>query len=210
MQGSYENGVVFGELGIEDVTLLGFDRVSSGGTDIQLPRTQERKLATIIRLRPGDTLLLAGLRSTSDDRSVNGVPTGLFGMLPFNSNVATENREMVVMLRPAIIRFSDTGDTDKIEPTASTSPLADKQAGLQNGESSAETKTKAAAVQNAQNAPDAVLGKDALAAPVEAVATPSGAIDHSGKISATSLQRAFSDVAATPVSPANAPTRLQP
>ena len=186
INGAYEGGVVFGEMSIEDVTLLGFDRVPSGGTEIQLPRTQERKLSTIIRLRPGDTLLLAGLRSTSDDRTLNGVPTGLFGILPFSSNKSTENREMVIMLRPAIIRFADAEGTDKIEPVAklSASPVADKEN----------------AVQNAQNASDAIVSEPTLAATkpgsksTQTLAPSNNTINDNGQVSAGSLQDTFADM----------------
>ena len=207
INGAYEGGVVFGEMSIEDVTLLGFDRVPSGGTEIQLPRTQERKLSTIIRLRPGDTLLLAGLRSTNDDRSLNGVPTGLFGILPFSSNKSTENREMVIMLRPAIIRFADAEGPDKIEPVAriSASPTADKENGVQNALGAADAIAANAdpgLVVEPASAPARLPRPAAPAA--SPVALPASAINANGQVSTGGLQRAFADMDDTP------PTQVQP
>lgn len=104
--GSYEAGVVFGELNIEDTTLVDLERIESSGTEIQLPITAERELETVIRLRPGDTLLLAGLRSQRDANTRSGLPT-MFGLLPNSQSSQTENRELVIMLRPSIVRFTD-------------------------------------------------------------------------------------------------------
>lgn len=106
LSGSYEAGVVFGQLEIEDTTLVDLERIESSGTEIQLPITAERELKTVIRLRPGDTLLLAGLRSQRDSNTRSGLPT-MFGLLPNSQSSATENRELVIMLKPSIIRFSD-------------------------------------------------------------------------------------------------------
>lgn len=180
--GAYEGGVIFGGLTMQDVTLLGFDVVPSGGTQIQLPRTQERKLSTIIRLRPGDTLLLAGLRSTSDDKSLSGLPTGLFGILPFQSSKAVQNREMVIMLRPAIIRFTDQPGTDRVEPV-----MAPEESNANSPQAGADKPTPASAD---TKVPDAPVQPD-----LSAKAT---AIDEDGKISTDNLQRAFGDVSTGP------------
>lgn len=113
LSGSYETGVIFGQLDIEDTTLVDLERIESSGTEIQLPITAERELKTVIRLRPGDTLLLAGLRSQRDTNTRSGLPT-MFGLLPNSQSSATENRELVIMLKPSIIRFSD----EKLDETA--------------------------------------------------------------------------------------------
>lgn len=232
VNGAYESGVIFGQMDIQDTTLLGFDNVNSSGTTLQLPKTQERKLSTIIRLRPGDTLLLAGLRSTDDNNTLTGTPTGLFGMLPFSSTRTTQNREMVIMLRPAIIRFSDTNGPDRVEPIHAREATPEAPAAA--GQPGTATINDAVAV--APPATEKPLHKkpeatdDAAAAapvadvpaetpapaPVEAPAAPTppvvstkaSAIDEDGKISADRLQRALQDVAPPPA--ANAAAGAQP
>jgi len=106
MSGAYEGGVIFGELEMEDTSLVDLERIPSSGTEIQLPITQERQLKTVLRLRPGDTMLLAGLRSQRNISDRSGLPT-FFGLMPTSARNETENRELVIMLRPSIIRFSD-------------------------------------------------------------------------------------------------------
>jgi hypothetical protein len=117
VNGAYEGGVIFGQLEMEDTTLLDLERIESGGTEIQLPITQERKLSTVIRLRPGDTMLMAGLRSQNSVADRRGLPT-IFGLAPTSSRNEMENREMVMLLRPSIIRFTDEKVNEKIVPVS--------------------------------------------------------------------------------------------
>ncbi|MGE3770896.1 MAG: type II secretion system protein GspD [Bdellovibrionales bacterium] len=124
MSGAYESGVIFGELEMEDTSLVDLERIPSSGTEIQLPITQERQLKTVLRLRPGDTMLLAGLRSQRNVSDRAGLPT-LFGLVPTSARNETENRELVVMLRPAIIRFTDalTRDGDRSPSKEMATPM---------------------------------------------------------------------------------------
>ncbi len=117
--GRYENGVIFGQLQLDETSLVALREVSSSGTTIQLPETQERALTTSLRLRPGDTMLLAGIRRSRDDTNRRGLPTP-FGQIPMSSTNALENSELVIMIKPSIIRFEDEDDDDQSLGVAAT------------------------------------------------------------------------------------------
>ena len=105
--GSYENGVIFANLNIALKNLVSLNPTSSGGQTIDLPETADEKITTVIRVRPGDNLVMAGLVSSSDTNNRQGVPLGSLGKIPGYSNDELENRELVVVVKPAVVLFSD-------------------------------------------------------------------------------------------------------
>ena len=109
--GNYETGVFLGNLEIKETILVNLESVPTGATVIQLPQTQDRQLKTVLRVRPGDNLLLAGLKSSRDSRSRRGIPTG-FGTLPNYGAQDQENRELVILIRPSVVLFSDKADQE--------------------------------------------------------------------------------------------------
>jgi len=113
MGGSYESGIVSAmmELDMQDVISLNATTMENG-TIIDLPETTERKVSTSMRVRPGDSLVLAGLVSSRDTNNKEGIP------LPFHGNLSTydsdslENSELVILVKPSIVLFADASETE--------------------------------------------------------------------------------------------------
>jgi Flp pilus assembly secretin CpaC len=109
--GSYEGGVVFAGLEIKTSDLVRVLEVKSGDTTLQLPETSDRIVQTVLRVRPGDNLVLAGLQTTRDTRAREGLPLGS-STLPFYSQNDTSNTELVLLVRPSVVFFSDRDAPD--------------------------------------------------------------------------------------------------
>lgn len=95
---------------------------------VQLPKTTERELTTQVRVRPGDTLLIAGLVREFDslDRSGPGIKTPI---IPTSRSAKTDNSELVFLLKPRVIVFTTAdsntprkGIAPNIQPMASILP----------------------------------------------------------------------------------------
>ncbi len=91
-----------------------FDTDDGGGqTTIQLPQTTERELATQIRVRPGDSVLIAGLVRETDNFNSRG-PGFMEPILSDSRTAKTENLELVILLRPRVIVYTspENGEYD--------------------------------------------------------------------------------------------------
>lgn len=93
---------------IEDFT---FSDGGATGTDtiIQLPQTTERELTTQIRVRPGDSVLIAGLVRERDNFNSRG-PGFMKPVIPDSRTTQTDNLELVILLRPRVIVYTNPGD----------------------------------------------------------------------------------------------------
>ncbi len=107
---AWDNATVYAniDIALSDVSAIDdFDFTSGGGgsTTVQLPKTTERELTTQVRVRPGDSLLIAGLVRENDDFSSQGVGF-MKPFLPSSRTTTTENLELVFLLRPRVIVFT--------------------------------------------------------------------------------------------------------
>lgn len=78
-------------------------------TRIQLPQTSERQVTTQIRVRPGDSVLIAGLVRENDNFNERG-PGVMAPILPDSRTAQTQNLELVVLLRPRVIVYTAAND----------------------------------------------------------------------------------------------------
>lgn len=108
--GDVTNGMVESDIGLSFVELLQLSNIEVGGTIVQLPRTAERSLNTTVRARPGDIIMLGGLIFDKGTRAEDGL---LIGDIPLNAQAESTRRELVMMLRPRIIKFRPNQDTLK-------------------------------------------------------------------------------------------------
>lgn len=109
---SWDKSTVYANVGInltnvdqiEDFT---FSDGGAGGTDtiIQLPQTTERELKTQIRVRPGDSVLIAGLVRERDNFNSRG-PGFMEPVIPDSRTAQTNNLELVILLRPRVIVYT--------------------------------------------------------------------------------------------------------
>ncbi len=72
---------------------------------VQLPQTTERELRTQVRVRPGDSILIAGLVKENDniDRSGPGINEPI---IPTSRVAQSLNSELVFLLRPRVVVFT--------------------------------------------------------------------------------------------------------
>ena len=85
-------------------------QVTTDTAQIELPTTSNRKLEQSLRVRPGDTVLLAGIQQSRDDRSVQGLPGKTLTLLPYRNDSAADRSELVIAIRPRVIAYIEEGD----------------------------------------------------------------------------------------------------
>ena len=108
VSGSYESGVIVANMSLDLTDFLGFDEVPTGiGSSIQQPRTSNRKLETVLRVRPGDNLLLAGITSARDDLGRDRMPLPIGGGIPMRNTNVVNNSELVILIKPSVVLFAD-------------------------------------------------------------------------------------------------------
>lgn len=106
---NWDNATIYGKITIELQEFLDFDDFETEGATLRLPRTTERELTTQIRIRPGDSLLIAGLVRERDslDKSGPGLEKVL---LPTSRQTQASNTELVFLLRPKVIVYTNDHD----------------------------------------------------------------------------------------------------
>ncbi len=114
---NWDNATVYGTIDINLEEFKGFKNFDADGTILQLPETTERELSTQIRIRPGDSVLIAGLVRESDeyDKSGAGFDSPI---VPISRTLTTTNTEMVFLLKPRVIVY--TSEMDKIRSVSTT------------------------------------------------------------------------------------------
>lgn len=110
--GSYDSGVVFATLELKTADLIKFQDFPAGGTNLSLPQTSDRAVQTVLRVRPGDNLVLAGLQTSRDDRAREGFPTFVAGDIPLSGSNHMTNSELVILVKPSVVFFSDRNSPD--------------------------------------------------------------------------------------------------
>jgi hypothetical protein len=103
---NWDNSSIYGNISIllqEVKEIETFDE--NENAIVQLPQTTERELTTSVRVRPGDTILIAGLVRESD--RINREGPGLAEpILPTSRSAQSSNTELVFLLRPKVIIFT--------------------------------------------------------------------------------------------------------
>ncbi|WP_431798081.1 hypothetical protein SGO26_30255 (plasmid) [Cupriavidus metallidurans] len=111
LAGDESDGTIFTDVKASMGELIRFnDFPSVDGTVQKLPQRSMRTIDTKVRARSGDTILLAGINSNRYSGDLTGVP-GLTNSMLLNSlEKDSTRRELVMVLRPRIVRFKHTGD----------------------------------------------------------------------------------------------------
>ena len=126
VNGAYENGVVLANLNIQISSLVGNNlnpQSAGNGTTIDLPQTTDERINNIIRVRPGDNLVMAGLVTSADSKSRQGIPLPGDNSLPQYGDDQKDNHELVVVVKPSVILFSDAASTPESSKKRDTRPL---------------------------------------------------------------------------------------
>lgn len=105
---NWDNATVYGTIEITLEEFRGFKNFDADGTTLQLPETTERELSTQVRIRPGDSLLIAGLVRENDEFDSDGIGFDS-PFFPTSRTVETSNTELVFLLKPRVIVYTSEG-----------------------------------------------------------------------------------------------------
>lgn len=111
---AWDNATVYAdvEIALTDVSEIedfDFQSGDGGSTTVQLPKSTERELTTQIRVRPGDSVLIAGLVRESDSYNKKGVGF-MKPFVPTSRTTTTQNLELVFLLRPRVIVYTSPAE----------------------------------------------------------------------------------------------------
>lgn len=120
VSGDVSDGTVFTSVRISMNDLQRFNPFVAVGTQLQLPQTANREITTDVRTRSNDTILLAGINSSRVQGDIQGLPLGGPAIAPTSSTDKFERAEMVIVLKPRVIRFTNqvakvTGQSQEVE-----------------------------------------------------------------------------------------------
>ncbi len=103
---SWDNSSVYTNINILLQEVRGIDTFDDNpDAVVQLPQTTERELQTQVRIRPGDSLLIAGLVRENDAFNKSG-PGITQPIIPTSRSGTTSNSELVFLIRPRVIVFT--------------------------------------------------------------------------------------------------------
>lgn len=105
---AWDNATIYGTIEIALQEFRRFQEFDADGTTLQLPETTERELTTQIRIRPGDSLLIAGLVRENDQFDTSG-PGFNKPLLPTSRAATVSNTELVFLLKPRVIVYTVDG-----------------------------------------------------------------------------------------------------
>lgn len=137
---SWDDSTVYADIDIDLDEFLGFQTFDAGSDDtLQLPRTSERSLETQVRVRPGDSILIAGLVRERDSFDNNGLGM-MTPIIPTTRTAQTDNTELVFLLRPRVIAYraeakgdgSGNAEDNDVESGATDLPMGTLDSDLLN------------------------------------------------------------------------------
>ncbi len=191
--GNYENGVVFASLNVTLKNLVSLNPTNSSGGTIDLPQTTDEKMSTVLRVRPGDSLVLAGLVTSADTQTGQGLPTGDDSTIPLYGDAQRNNHELVIIVKPSIVLFSEKSAVEEAKKKETAKPLPNAVVIDKDG-SRALTLPQPVATNNDLPQPLAtksdLMVQDAQASPTQTI--PISASDDNALIDKRLMQRGFS------------------
>jgi MSHA biogenesis protein MshL len=137
LSGDISDGTIFTQVKISLNDLQKFNSFTAVGTQLQLPQTANREISTDVRTRSNDTILLAGINTSRSVADHQGMPTPSDALLATSVSGTQERSEMVIVLKPRIIKFVNRkpapapfAEIKKAEPaTPAETVLTKQQAG---------------------------------------------------------------------------------
>lgn len=116
ISGAWDNSTVYGNVDIMLEEFRDFKPFNIGeDSSISLPETTERELETQIRIRPGDSLLIAGIIRERDNITRDGL--GLMdAIIPMNRALENSNSELVFLLKPRVVVYTSGENHEKFYP----------------------------------------------------------------------------------------------
>jgi len=123
----WDNATVYSDIAIELQQFRQFRTFGEGTeTELQLPDTTEREVNTQVRIRPGDSLLLAGLVRESDQYNKSG-PGFVEPIFPTTRNTQVSNVELVFLMKPRVIVYTTDKESGPVQKNIKTDVSAKKR-----------------------------------------------------------------------------------
>lgn len=141
---SWDKATVYANVNIEITDVKSIDDFTftdtgdaGGETKVQLPQTSERQLTTQIRVRPGDSVLIAGLVRENDNFDTDGI--GLMEpIIPQSRTARTDNLELVILLRPRVIVYTGSNDKRYVDFVMKKHKAFDQNSGISSSKENAK------------------------------------------------------------------------
>ena len=123
LSGDIADGTIYTNVSLTVKDLLGFAPYPAGaGQTLSLPNIANREVNTTIRALSNDTILLAGINGETNSETVAGLPVaGRAVAFPTQNDSSKTKTELVIVLKPHVIRFSRKKEEKKEEKKAEKS-----------------------------------------------------------------------------------------
>ncbi len=107
VDGLWQNGLIETGFKLDTVDLVQWNNIESGGISMKLPQTVDRTLQSRFAIRPGDVLIIGGIRTARTSTTTSGIPLGSSGVptIPTGELIDNNNKELVVLIRPRVIVY---------------------------------------------------------------------------------------------------------
>ena len=130
---AWDNATVYANVAITLADADVGDQIPFGNAGdnnfIQLPESTERELETQVRVRPGDSILIAGLVQEEDRFNKEGI--GITQpWLPSGRSATTANSELVFLLRPRVVVYTSPSEEEYYKTVRGTSAESEDSAAL--------------------------------------------------------------------------------
>ncbi len=124
----WDNATVYSNIQIELQEFRRFETFGEGTeTELQLPETTEREVSTQVRIRPGDSLLLAGLVRETDQYNKEG-PGFNAPVIPTSRSTQVSNVELVFLMKPRVIIYTTDPESGPVQNNTPRNVLEQKVA----------------------------------------------------------------------------------
>lgn len=110
----WHDETIYTQVDLKLTDLVSLNPTQTGTTIVNLPETVDRQVRNIVRSRPGDVILLAGLNSTRKSEDARGIP--FFGnkiVVPNKDRTDVKNTELVIVMQPTVVMFTPPEDSFK-------------------------------------------------------------------------------------------------
>jgi len=126
ISGDIFDGTVNTQVQLSLNDLQSFNQFTALGTELKLPQTANREISTVIRSRPRDTIMIAGINVARQQNDAAGLPGSGGTIAAATSRVKNAERsELVVVMRPRVIKFIKEKSAEAPVAAAAVFPVAE-------------------------------------------------------------------------------------
>lgn len=124
IESNWDNSTIYTNITLALQEVIDFQQFFTTGDDfLELPITTDRELTTQVRIRPGDSLILAGLVRENDDMDSRG-PGFEEPVIPTSRRTEAVSSELVILLKPRVVVFTAEDTSDPSQAALAVGPAA--------------------------------------------------------------------------------------